>query len=270
MENQAEKVYVKVNQRWQRATVTGEQDGKASVVTNDGQSFNVPKNKKYYEPIKSLDQKFAYRDLEEQLKGHYISYDKLPKSVRDNLVEGKEHFYEGTYVSEGDLKESAKMIQMVYDRNLGSRLNVQFRRNEMVTLDKAWAYNHSFSADEFERMVDKKELVLFQGTTNDGEVFQKLAYYEPKVQDIRTKPALSTNTYFYGRTLTAKQADALNRGQELEMEIKSKVHGTKPYLVSWSPRRETFITKKVDLEKAKKMEVTPDVKKKSHSRGMKV
>jgi len=270
MEKQVEKVFVKVNQKWQRATVTGEQDGKASVVTNDGQSFNVPKNKKYFEPIKSMDQKFAYKDLEEQLKGHYVSFEKLSPSVRDNLAEGKEYFYEGTYVSEGELKESAKMIQMVYDRNLGSRLDVQYRRNEDVTLDKAWAYNHSFSADEFERMVDKKEFVLFQGSTNDGEVFQKLAYYEPKVQDIRTKPALSTNTYFYGRTLTAKQADALNKGQELEMEIKSKVHGTKPYLVSWSPRRETFITKKVDLEKAKKIEVNSEVKKKSRSRGMKV
>ena len=53
MENQAEKVYVKVNQKWQRATVTGKQDGKVSVMTNDGQSFNLPKNSKYFEPIVS-------------------------------------------------------------------------------------------------------------------------------------------------------------------------------------------------------------------------
>nr|WP_292964225.1 hypothetical protein [Muricauda sp. UBA7809] len=270
MEKQAEKVFVKVNQRWQRATVTGEKDGKVSVMTNDGQSFKLTRDKKWFEPIESKDQKFAYRDVREQLEGQYISYKKLAPNVRTNLTEGQEYFHESTYISEGELKESAKMIQMVYDRNLGSRMDVQFRRNEMVTLDDAWAYNHSFSADEFERMVDKKEFVLFQGSTNDGEVFQKLAYYEPKVQDIRTKPALSTNTYFYGVKLTAKQADALNRGQELEMVIKSKVHGNKPYMVSWSPRRQTFITKKVDLEKAKKLEVNPGEKKKSRSRGMKV
>lgn len=270
MENQAEKVYVKVNQKWQRATVTGEQDGKLSVLTDDGQTCKVPNTKKWVEPIKSKDQKFAYKDLEEQLIGNYISYKKLLPNVRDLLTEGNEHFHESTYISENELKESAKMLQMVYDPNLGSRLDVQYRRNDKITLEEAKAYNHHFSADEFERLVDKKEFVLFQGSTNDGEVFQKLAYYEPKVRDIRTKPALSTNTYFYGRTLTAKQADALNRGQELEMEIKSKVHGTKPYLVSWSPRRETFITKKVNLEKAKKIEVTSDEKKKPRSRGMKV
>ena len=47
MEKQAQQVFVKVNQRWQRATVTGEKDGKVSVVNNEGQSFKVPKKKKY-------------------------------------------------------------------------------------------------------------------------------------------------------------------------------------------------------------------------------
>src|SRR6056297_1283048 len=183
MENQAEKVYVKVNQKWQRATKTGEQDDKVSIATDDGQTFNLPKNSKYLEPIASKEQKFAYGDVKEQLEGHYISYAKLPESVRDNLAEGKEYFHESTYISEGELKEGAKMVQMVYDRNLGSRLDVQYRRDEAVTLDKAWAYNHAFSADEFERMIDKQEFVVFQGSTNDGEVFQKLAYYEPRVQD---------------------------------------------------------------------------------------
>ncbi|TLP81830.1 hypothetical protein [Maribacter sp. ACAM166] len=270
MENQAEKVYVKVNQKWQRATKTGEQDDKVSVMTNDGQAFNLPKNSKFLEPIASKEQKFAYGDVKEQLEGQYISYAKLPESVRDNLVEGKEYFHESTYISEGELKEGAKMVQMVYDRNLGSRLDVQYRRNEPVTLDKARAYNHTFSADEFERMVDKKDFVVFQGSTNDGEVFQKLAYFEPRIQDIRTKSALSTNTYFYGEKLTTKQADSLNKGQEIEMVIKSKKHGVKPYLVSYSPRRESYITKNVDLAKAKNIEVHQDEKKKPRSRGMKV
>jgi len=270
MENQAEKVYVKVNQKWQRATVTGKQDGKVSVVTDDGQSFNLPKNSKYLEPIGSKDQKFAYGDVKEQLEGQYISYAKLPESVRDNLVEGKEYFHESTYISEGELKEGAKMVQMVYDRNVGTRLDVQYRRNEVVTLDKASAYNHSFSADEFRCMVEQKEFVVFQGSTSDGEVFQKLAYYEPRLQDIRTKSALTPNKYFYGEKLTTKQADALNKGQEIEMVIKSRKHGVKPYLVSYSPRRESYITKNVELAKAKTMEVYQDEKKKPRSRSMKV
>ena len=69
MEKQAEKVFVKVNQRWQRATVTGEKDGKVSVMTNDGQSFKLTRDKKWFEPIESKDQKFAYRDVREQLEG---------------------------------------------------------------------------------------------------------------------------------------------------------------------------------------------------------
>src|SRR6056297_4160805 len=98
MENQAEKVYVKVNQKWQRATKTGEQDDKVSIATDDGQTFNLPKNSKYLEPIASKEQKFAYGDVKEQLEGHYISYAKLPESVRDNLAEGKEYFHESTYI----------------------------------------------------------------------------------------------------------------------------------------------------------------------------
>lgn len=265
-----EKVFVKVNQKWQKASVVSEKDGIVSVKTNEGQSFDLPRSSRWLEALKSPAQRYAYGDVKEQLEGQYISFDKLPENVQDNLVQGKEYLHESTYVSEGQLKDSSKMIQMVYDRNQGSRIDVQYRRNEPITLEKAMAYNHKFSAEEFKKMVEKKEFIVFQGSTNDGEVFQKLAYYEPKLQDIRTKSALSPNTYIYGEKLTLEQANALNSGKAIEMEIKSNAHGSKPYMVSYSPRKETFITKNVDVSKAMKMEVVTDEKKNSRSRGVKV
>ena len=271
MERQiSEKVFVKLNQKWQKGTITSEKDGMVSIKTNEGQVFDLPRTSKWLEPLESPAQRYAYGDVKEQLEGQYISFEKLPKNVRDSIVQGREYMHESTYVSEGQLKDSAKMIQMVYDRNQGSRLDVQYRRNEMVTQENAMAYNHKFTPKEFERMVEKKEFIVFQGTTNDGEIFQKLAYYEPRLQDIRTKPALTANTYIYGKQLTLEQANALNNGKELEMEITSKKNGTKPYMVSWSPRKETFITKNIDMKKALKMDVVTDEKKKTPSRKVKI
>ena len=271
MERQiTEKVFVKVNQKWQKGTVISEKDGTVSIKTNEGQVFDLPRNSRWLEPLKSPAQRYAYGDFKEQLEGQYISFEKLPENIQDNLVQGREYMHESTYISEGQLKDSSKMIQMVYDRNQGSRLDVQYKRNEPVTLEKAVAYNHRFTAKEFERMVEKKEFIVFQGSTNDGEIFQKLAYYEPRLQEIRTKPALTSNTYIYGEKLTLEQANALNSGKEVEIEIKSKANGSKPYLVSWSPRKETFITKNIDMVKAVKMEVVTDEKKKTPSRGVKL
>jgi len=270
MENQLEKVFVKVNQRWQKANIVNEEQGKVNVLTQDGQSFTIDKGSKWLEVLENPAQRYAYGDVKEQIEGQYISFEKLPENVKDNLVQGKEHFHVSTYLSEGELKETSKMVQMVYDPNLGSRLFVQFKRNNPVTLDQAMAYNHKFSPDEFERMVSKKEVVLFQGITKDGELFEKLAYFEPKLQDIRTKAALTPNTYLYGSKLTAPQAKALNVGKEVEINIKTKSKGTKPYLVSYSPRNENFITKNLQMEKAKNLEVVTDEKKESSSQRMKM
>ncbi|MEM9647139.1 MAG: hypothetical protein AAF969_01570 [Bacteroidota bacterium] len=265
-----EKVFVKVNQKWQKAEVVSEKDGMVSVKTNEGQSFDLTRNSRWLEALKSPAQRYAYGDVKEQLEGQYISFEKLPENVQDNLVQGREYLHESTYVSEGQLKDSSKMIQMIYDQDQGSRLDLQYRRNEPITLEKAMAYNHKFSAEEFERMVEKKEFIVFQGTTTDGELFEKLAYYEPKLQDIRTKSALGPNTYLYGEKLTLDQANALNQGKAIEMDIKSNAHGSKPYLVSYSPRKETFITRNVDMSKAMKMDVVTDEKKKASNRRVKV
>ena len=270
MENQLEKVFVKVNQRWQKANIVSEEQGKVNVLTQDGQSFIMDQDSKWLEKQQNAAQRYAYGDVKEQLEGQYVSFEKLPENVKDNLVQGKEFFHTSTYLSDGELKESSKMIQMIYDPNLGSRLFVQFKRKKPVTFEQAMAYNHKFSKDEFERMVDKNEVVVFQGITKDGELFDKLAYYEPKLQDIRTKAALTVNTYLYGAKLNAEQAKALNNGQEIEINIKTNSNGTKPYLVSYNPRNEIFITKNLQMEKAMGLEVVADEKKKSSSRQMKV
>jgi hypothetical protein len=270
MENQLEKVFVKVNQRWQKATIINEEEGKVNVLTQDGQRFSIDKESKWLELVQNPAQRYAYGDVKEQLEGQYISFEKLPENVKDNLVQGKEHFHVSTYLSDGELKETSKMVQMVYDPNMGSRLFVQFKRKNQVTLDQAMAYNHKFSPNEFERMVSKKEVVLFQGITKDGELFEKLAYYEAKLLDIRTKSALTPNTYLYGSKLSATQAKALNQGEEIEIKIKTKSKGTKPYLVSYTPRNEIFITKNLQIEKARNLEIVTDEKKKSSSQRMKI
>ena len=249
MENQLEKVFVKVNQRWQKANIINEEEGKVNVLTQDGQRFSIDKESKWLELVQNPAQRYAYGDVKEQLEGQYISFEKL---------------------SDGELKETSKMVQMVYDPNMGSRLFVQFKRKNQVTLDQAMAYNHKFSPNEFERMVSKKEVVLFLGITKDGELFEKLAYYEPKLLDIRTKSALTPNTYLYGSKLSATQAKALNQGEEIEIKIKTKSKGTKPYLVSYTPRNEIFITKNLQLEKARNLEIVTDEKKKSSSQRMKI
>jgi len=270
MEKQQEKVFVKMNQKWQKGVVIDKKDGRLAIQVQDGQQFNLAQESQWFEYQQNPAQRYAYGDVKEHLEGQYISFEKLPESVKDNLVKGKEYFHVSTYLSEGQLKETAKMLQMVYDPNLGSRLFVQFKRKAPVTIDQASAYNHKFSPQEFERMVSKNEVVVFKGVTKDGELFDKLAYYEPKLQDIRTKPALTPNTYLYGTKLTLEQANALNKGQEVEIGIKTKTNGNKSYLVSYSPRNETFITKNLELKKAKNLEVVSDDDKEKSSQRMKV
>ena len=104
----------------------------------------------------------------------------------------------------------------------------------------------------------------------DGEMFPKLAYYEPKLNDIRTKTALSENTYFYGQQLTKQQADAMNKGEAVEISIATK-KGRKTYNVTYSPRAERFITKSPEKTNVKELEtkdavvVGDEKKKKRHN-----
>ncbi len=262
------KVFVKINQVWQKGEVTGGNEQQYAITTRDGQSFNVNRDSSYVEEIQRPSQRYAYGDIKEKLQGQYISFDKLPSNVKDQLVDGREYLHTASYLNEGELKESVKMIQAKYDANYGSKLHVQIKRNSPVKIEDAVAYNHRFSQKEFDAMVKDGKAIMFQGNTRDGEIFQKLAYYEPKLNDIRTKPTLSKNVYFYGKKLTQQQADALNKGQEVLMKIDT-AKGPKEYMVNYSPRSEQFITKGIDMKKAEKMEVNHE-KKKPRSRGVRV
>ncbi|KKK74273.1 hypothetical protein LCGC14_2885430, partial [marine sediment metagenome] len=221
------------------------------VTTSDNIYFEIEKDSKFLEPQKFPAQRFAMGEVKERLEGAYISFDKLPENVQDSVVRGEEYLHSSAYPKDGVIKESVKMVQMVYSPNSGSRLDVQIKRKEIVSQDQAKAYNHQFTPVEFKKMVDEGKHVAFEGRSNDGELFTKLAYYEPKLNDIRTKPALSANTYLYGQQLTRPQADAMNKGVETKITIERTKKGPLTYMVSWSPKAERFITKSMEKAKAK-------------------
>ncbi|KKM28002.1 hypothetical protein LCGC14_1569080, partial [marine sediment metagenome] len=211
-------------------------------------------------------QRFAMGEAKERLEGAYISFEKLPENVQDSVVRGEEYLHSAAYPKDGVIKESVKMVQMVYSPTSGSRLDVQIKRKEIVAFDQAWAYNHQFTPAEFKKMVDDGKHIVFTGRSKEGEMFPKLAYYEPKLNDIRTKPALSANTYLYGQQLTQPQADAMNKGAETKITIERTKKGPLTYMVSWSPKAERFITKSPEKAKAKEMESKEAVTKGSEKK----
>lgn len=254
MENQIDKVFVKVNQTWQRGEATPKNESTLKVNVPNYREFEIEKKSKFLEVQKFPAQKFAYGEVKERLEGAYISFDKLPENIQDSLVRGEEYLHQSTYVNDGALKESVKIVQMVYSQDMGSKLDVQIKRNEPVKLDQAKAYNHQFTKEEFDSMVKDGKTIAFTGSSTNGNTFPKLAYYEPKINDIRTKSALSENTYFFGQKLTKQQAETMNKGSEVEITFDTK-KGPKTYMVSYSPRAERFVTKTPEKTKAKEMSV---------------
>ncbi len=254
MEKQVEKVFVKINQVWLKGTAVSEDGKMFNVKTDDNQVFEAEKGSKYLEFQKFPAQQFAVSDAKERLEGAYVSFDKLPENIQDGIIQGREYLHSSSYINDGKMRESVKMVQMLYSPTSGSKLDVQIRRNEPVKMEQAKAYNHQFTVAEFDKMVKEGQTVAFTGSSMKGETFTKLAYYEPKLNDIRTKSALTVNTYFYGQQLTKQQADAINKGLEPEITIDTK-KGKKTYLVGYSPRAEKFVTKSVEQSKMNKMEV---------------
>lgn len=252
MEKQVEKVFVKLNQVWLKGEIVSKDGSTLKVKTSGNVEFNIDESSPYVERMKSPAQKFAYRDAKEKLEGAYVSFDKLPENKQDAIVKGEEYIHQSSYIHEGEMKESVKAIQLMYDLQTGSKLDVQIKRKTPVTLQDAKAYNHEFTKEEFDLMVQKGKHIVFQGNTRDGELFSKLAYYEPKLNDIRTKSALTENTYFYGQKLTKDQAATMNKGEATEITINT-TKGKKTYMVSYSPRAERFITKSLEKEKSKSM-----------------
>jgi hypothetical protein len=267
METQIEKVFVKMNQVWLKGEAIPATENSYKVRVPNYPDFTIEKDSEFLEHQKFPAQRFAIGDAKERLEGAYISFSKLPDNIQDAIIKGEEYLHTSSYIANGSLKHQVKMVQMVYQQNTGSKLDVQIKRNEPVPPGEAKAYNYQFTREEFDQMKDQGKIISFIGTSTNGEKFTKLAYYEPRLNDIRTKSALSENTYFYGKPLTKDQADALNNGRETEITIPTK-RGEKTYLVSWSPKAERFITKSVEQSKLNNMKVTaetvqPDVKKKS-------
>ena len=254
MEKQVEKVFVKINQVWQKGDAVALDNKMLKVKTQDNQVFEIEKESKYLELQKFPAQRYAMGEVKERLEGAYVSFDKLNENIQDALVRGEEYLHQSTYIKDGVIKENVKMVQMVYSPTLGSRLDVQIKRKESIQPEQARAYNHEFTKDEFSKMVDEGKFIAFEGHSTDGEVFTKLAYYEPKLNDIRTKPALSKNTYFYGHQLTQDQADCMNKGMETKITINTK-KGQKTYMVTYSPKAERFITKSLEKAKVNELEI---------------
>ena len=223
--------------------------------TADNQTGEFKKNSDFIELQKFAAQRFAIGEAKERLEGAYISFDKLPENVQDAIVKGEEYLLRSAYIKDGKMNETCKMVQMVYSPTSGSRLDVQIKRKEPVTLDKAKSYNHQFTKVEFDKMVNEGKHIVFLGNTSDGEMFPKLAYYEPKLNDIRTKPALTANTYVYGQQLTQEQADAMNKGMETKITFQKTKKGPITYMVKYSPRAERFFSKSLENSKVNDMEV---------------
>ncbi|PIB31466.1 hypothetical protein [Maribacter sp. 4G9] len=259
MEKQEEKnivkVFVNLNQKWQVGQAILLDENTYKVKTADGQINSFRKDSEYLEVPKQehRNHKYGFKELQQRLEGAYISYTKLDSNVRNTLAMGKEYLLKTAYGKEGKAKESVRMLQMIYNPNTGSRLDVQIKRKETVKLQDANAYQYQFTKEEYNQMLKEGKTVLFTGTSLEGGKFQKLAYYEPRLNDIRTKSALSTNTMLLGQMLTKDQADAINKGIETKITIKKTRKGPLTYMVSWSPKIEEFITK--NLEKAQSQEV---------------
>lgn len=267
MEKQVDKVFVKVNQVWRKGEAISKDEKTFKVRVPEYPDFAIQKNSEYLELQKFPDQRFAVGEAKKRLEGAYISFDKLDDYVQDALIKGEEYLHKSSYIKEGQLKESVKMVQLIYNQNSGSRLDVQIKRNNPVKLEDAIAYNHQFTTEEYNQMVKESKTIAFTGKSASGETFPKLAYYEPKLNDIRTKSALTENTYFYGQKLTKAQAQSMNKGEETEITITTK-KGPKTYMAKFSPKAERFVTKLVENSKLNNIKVAEvqtvgTVKKKS-------
>lgn len=260
-EKQIEKVFVNLGQVWRKGEALSKDAETYKVKTDDGRTFTMPKKNeegKRNEDIqirKNLNHQFAKEDVKRRLEGAYISFGKLDDNVRESLLEGKERLIKTTYISNNELKSSVKMVQMLYEPNYGSKLDVQIKRKEQVKLEDANAYQYQFTKEEYDAMVKDGKTVLFTGTSLSGDKFLKFAYYEPRLNDIRTKSAVSANMYVLGQQLTKEQADALNKGEEVKINIRKSVKGPLTYMVRWSIKGQRFLYRNPEKTKAKDIEV---------------
>ncbi|GGW26652.1 hypothetical protein [Arenibacter certesii] len=259
VENTIQKVFVNVNQVWQKGEAVSLDDKTFKIKSRNNPSFEMLKNSRNVEVRKSLDQQFAEADTKRRMEGAFISFEKLEPNIQESILEGKEQLIETTYINDGKLKESIKMVQMLYNSTYGSRLDVQIKRKEQVKLEEANAYQYQFTKDEYHDMVNEGKTIQFTGTSLNGDTFQKLAYYEPKLNDIRTKSALSANMYVLGQILTKQQAENLNKGEEVKITIRKTQKGPLTYMVRWSAKGQRFLYRNLDKTNVKEKEAKENV-----------
>ena len=266
VENTIQKVFVNVNQVWQKAEAISMDDKTFKIKAGNNPSFEMLKDSRNVEVQKNKDQQFAEADVKRRLEGAYISFEKLEPNIQESILEGREQLIETTYINDGKLKETVKMVQMLYNSTYGSRLDVQIKRKEQIKLEDANAFQYQFTKDEYHAIVQEGKTVQFTGTSLSGDTFQKLAYYEPKLNDIRTKSAVSANMYVLGQILTKQQADNLNKGEEVKITIRKTQKGPLTYMVRWNAKNQRFLYKNLDktnfLDKEVKENKTIDGEKK--------
>ncbi|NKI26873.1 hypothetical protein HCG49_09885 [Arenibacter sp. 6A1] len=241
VENTVQKVFVFVNQVWHKGEAVSTDDTIFKIKTINHPPFEMLMDSIHVEVRKTKDQQFATADAKRRLEGAYISFEKLEPNIQENILEGKEALITTTYIKDGTLKETVKMVQMLYHPIYGSKLDVQIKRTEPVKWKEANAYRYQFSKEEFHAMVQEGKTILFTGSSVNGETFKKIAYYEPKLHDIRTKSAVSANMYVLGQILTASQAEKLNQGEEVKITIRKTQKGPLTYKVRWSAKSQRFL-----------------------------
>ncbi|MCM4166572.1 hypothetical protein KCTC52924_03512 [Arenibacter antarcticus] len=259
VENTIQKVFVNVNQVWQKGEAISIDDKTFKIKAGNNPSFVMSKDSRNVEVQKNMEQQFAEADTKRRMEGAYISFEKLEPNIQESILEGKEQLIETTYINDGKLKESIKMVQMLYNSTYGSRLDVQIKRKELVKLKEANAYQYQFTKDEYQAMVNEGKTIQFTGTSLNGDSFQKLAYYEPKLNDIRTKSAVSANMYVLGQVLSKQQADNLNKGEEVKITIRKTQKGPLTYMVRWSAKGQRFLYKNLDKTNVKEKETKENV-----------
>ncbi|WP_086478219.1 hypothetical protein [Arenibacter amylolyticus] len=256
VENTVQRVFVYVNQVWQKGEAVSINDTTFKIKIHNHPPFEMPKNSIHVEARKTKDQQFAVADAKRRLEGAYISFEKLASNIQENIVEGKEALLTTTYIKDGKLKESVKMVQMLYHPTYGSKLDVQVKRTETVKWEEAIAYGYQFTKEEYHAMVQEGKTVLFTGNSLDGETFQKLAYFEPKLNNIRTKSTVSANMYVLGQQLTASQSEKLNQGQEVKITIKKTQKGPLTYRVRWNAKGQRFLYRNCEPLEQQKAELS--------------
>ncbi|SHJ64944.1 hypothetical protein SAMN04487911_1297 [Arenibacter nanhaiticus] len=264
VENTVQKVFVFVNQVWHKGEAVSTDDATFKIKTINHPPFEMSIDSIHVEVRKTKDQQFAMADAKRRLEGAYISFEKLAHNIQENILEGKEALITTTYIKDGKLKETVKMVQMLYHPIYGSKLDVQIKRTEPVKWKEANAYGYQFTKEEYHAMVQEGKTVLFTGSSLDGETFQKLAYYEPKLNNIRTKSTVSANMYVLGQQLTASQAEKLNQGKEVHITIRKTQKGPLTYRVRWSAKSQRFLYRNCEpIEQQKTTMSTPAETKKN-------